>query len=328
MRRGHTALYQRAPRMLDELAIARGDGRLARLLATWARISVLVIDDLLIRPLTPDPGRRPAQDHRGPGRAARHHHHQPAPGRDVAPGHRRPDHRRRRPGQDPGQRRADRTVRRVHAPRPHRRLRPRTTAGPVMSGDPGPAVPPPPTPSRCRTPSTGNTCSQGVTPRGYRRSRGVRPVDVSRAAGGGPRCRRRRAGSCPQDVRAGPDPWLAVLAGIELRRLGPRQIVQWLAKAGARAGADRLGIAGLIARARAARGQPGPGDDPAGRDTPGTIQVQDHQPHGTLRPERKGGEQPGTRTASVGRYAASETPRTKTPDRVIGFVGMLSQPLN
>ena len=39
-------------RMLDELAIARGDGRLARLLASWARISVLVIDDLLLRPLT------------------------------------------------------------------------------------------------------------------------------------------------------------------------------------------------------------------------------------------------------------------------------------
>ena len=38
--------------MLDELAIARGDGRLARLLASWARISVLVIDDLLLRPLT------------------------------------------------------------------------------------------------------------------------------------------------------------------------------------------------------------------------------------------------------------------------------------
>src|SRR5579859_6179929 len=52
IRNGHTALYQRAPRMLDELAIARGDGRLARLLATWARISVLVIDDLLLRPLT------------------------------------------------------------------------------------------------------------------------------------------------------------------------------------------------------------------------------------------------------------------------------------
>jgi len=36
IRNSHTALYQRAPRMLDELAIARGDGRLARLLASWA----------------------------------------------------------------------------------------------------------------------------------------------------------------------------------------------------------------------------------------------------------------------------------------------------
>jgi len=54
IRNGHTALYQRAPRMLDELAIARGDGRLARLLAAWARVTVLVIDDLLLRPLTSD----------------------------------------------------------------------------------------------------------------------------------------------------------------------------------------------------------------------------------------------------------------------------------
>ena len=54
IRRGHTALYLRAPRMLDELAIARADGRLSRLMAAWARISVLVIDDLLLRPLTGD----------------------------------------------------------------------------------------------------------------------------------------------------------------------------------------------------------------------------------------------------------------------------------
>ena len=56
IRNGHTALYQRAPPMPGELAIARGDGRLARLLASWARVSVLVIDDLLIRPLTPGQG--------------------------------------------------------------------------------------------------------------------------------------------------------------------------------------------------------------------------------------------------------------------------------
>ncbi len=40
--------------MFDELAIARSDGRLARLLASWARTDILVIDDFLIRPLTPD----------------------------------------------------------------------------------------------------------------------------------------------------------------------------------------------------------------------------------------------------------------------------------
>ncbi len=54
IRNGHTALYLRAPRMLDDLATARGDGRLARLLASWARVSALVIDDLLLRPLTGD----------------------------------------------------------------------------------------------------------------------------------------------------------------------------------------------------------------------------------------------------------------------------------
>jgi DNA replication protein DnaC len=54
IRHGHTALYLRAPRMFDDLAIARADGRLSRLMAAWARTGVLVIDDLLLRPLTPD----------------------------------------------------------------------------------------------------------------------------------------------------------------------------------------------------------------------------------------------------------------------------------
>ncbi len=54
IRRGHTALYLRAPRMLDELAIARLDGRFARLTASWARIDVVVIDDFLLRPLSAD----------------------------------------------------------------------------------------------------------------------------------------------------------------------------------------------------------------------------------------------------------------------------------
>ncbi len=53
IRHGHTALYVRASRMLDELAIARLDGRFARLTAAWGRIDVLLIDDFLLRPLTP-----------------------------------------------------------------------------------------------------------------------------------------------------------------------------------------------------------------------------------------------------------------------------------
>ena len=54
IRHGHTALYLRAPRMFDDLAIARADGRLSRLMAGWARAGVLVIDDFLLRPLTGD----------------------------------------------------------------------------------------------------------------------------------------------------------------------------------------------------------------------------------------------------------------------------------
>lgn len=54
IRHGHTALYLRAPRMFDDLAIARADGRLSRLMAAWARTGVLVIDDFLLRPLTSD----------------------------------------------------------------------------------------------------------------------------------------------------------------------------------------------------------------------------------------------------------------------------------
>jgi DNA replication protein DnaC len=52
IRHGATALYQRAPRMLTELLTARGDGRLPTLMATWARVGVLVIDDFGLQPLT------------------------------------------------------------------------------------------------------------------------------------------------------------------------------------------------------------------------------------------------------------------------------------
>ncbi len=54
IRRAHTALYLRAPRLLSELALARADGRLPRLMARWAKIDVLVVDDLALRPLAPE----------------------------------------------------------------------------------------------------------------------------------------------------------------------------------------------------------------------------------------------------------------------------------
>lgn len=54
IRHGYSALYLRGPRLHDEIALARADGRLPRLMAGWARIDVLAIDDFLLRPLLPD----------------------------------------------------------------------------------------------------------------------------------------------------------------------------------------------------------------------------------------------------------------------------------
>lgn len=54
IRRGHSALYLRGPRLHDEIALARADGRLVRLMMGWARVEVLLIDDFLLRPLAPE----------------------------------------------------------------------------------------------------------------------------------------------------------------------------------------------------------------------------------------------------------------------------------
>ncbi len=54
IRRGHSAYYLRGTRLHDEIALARAEGRLARLFTAWARIELLVIDDFLLRPLAPD----------------------------------------------------------------------------------------------------------------------------------------------------------------------------------------------------------------------------------------------------------------------------------
>jgi DNA replication protein DnaC len=50
VRRGHTALYARTPRLLAELALSRGDGRYVRRLGQLAKIGLLVLDDFLLTP--------------------------------------------------------------------------------------------------------------------------------------------------------------------------------------------------------------------------------------------------------------------------------------
>jgi DNA replication protein DnaC len=50
-RKGYRALYRRAPRLLDELKVARADGSYPRVLARLARVDVLVLDDFAVSPM-------------------------------------------------------------------------------------------------------------------------------------------------------------------------------------------------------------------------------------------------------------------------------------
>jgi DNA replication protein DnaC len=51
-RDNRSVLYQRLPRLVDALALARGDGRHARLLRTLARVELLILDDWGLAPMT------------------------------------------------------------------------------------------------------------------------------------------------------------------------------------------------------------------------------------------------------------------------------------
>jgi DNA replication protein DnaC len=51
-REGYTVLYHRLPRLLGELALARGDGRHPQLLARLGKARLLVLDDWGLEPLT------------------------------------------------------------------------------------------------------------------------------------------------------------------------------------------------------------------------------------------------------------------------------------
>ncbi len=50
-RRGYRVLYRRAPRLFDELTLARADGTYTKLLARFARTDVLVLDDWGLAPV-------------------------------------------------------------------------------------------------------------------------------------------------------------------------------------------------------------------------------------------------------------------------------------
>lgn len=51
-RGGRRARYLRLPRMLQELSVARADGRYIRLLQRWSKLDLLVIDDFGLAPLS------------------------------------------------------------------------------------------------------------------------------------------------------------------------------------------------------------------------------------------------------------------------------------
>ncbi len=53
-RQGHSVRYQRLSRLLDELAMARAEGRYSRVLSRLCKIQLLVLDDWLMAKLTAD----------------------------------------------------------------------------------------------------------------------------------------------------------------------------------------------------------------------------------------------------------------------------------
>jgi DNA replication protein DnaC len=95
-RHGFSATYVRAPRLLHELAVSRGDGSYARLLAKLAKLDLIAIDDWLLASLTEAERRDVLEviEDRSERRSALDAHRQPAPADRVARGHWRAECRR------------------------------------------------------------------------------------------------------------------------------------------------------------------------------------------------------------------------------------------
>ncbi len=53
-RDNHSVLYQRIPRLFADLALARGDGRYARLMRGLGGVKLLILDDWGLQPLGPE----------------------------------------------------------------------------------------------------------------------------------------------------------------------------------------------------------------------------------------------------------------------------------
>jgi DNA replication protein DnaC len=49
---GHGALYVRVPRLIDDLSVARADGRFASLMFSLSRTDILILNEPLLRSLT------------------------------------------------------------------------------------------------------------------------------------------------------------------------------------------------------------------------------------------------------------------------------------
>ena len=114
-RDNHSVLYQRVPRLLEGLGIARGDGRYGRMLKSLARVQLLILDDWAITPLTAEQRRDLMEIVDDRHDRASTIVHQPSAGGALAREHRQSHHRRRRAGQIGARRTPPRTERREHA---------------------------------------------------------------------------------------------------------------------------------------------------------------------------------------------------------------------
>ena len=92
-----SVLYQRVPRLFADLALARGDGRYARLMRALGGVQLLILDDWGLEPLDADARHDLLEILEDALRPPLHHHHQPAARRRVARADRRPHLRRRHP---------------------------------------------------------------------------------------------------------------------------------------------------------------------------------------------------------------------------------------